>query len=115
MLCHRVTIIDKGRIVATDTPAQLRQRLQGVQTLRVELQADASAEPALRALPGVARVQARGTTDGFTAFDVETGPGADPREAVFRLAVERRWVLRELSAQRASLEDVFIKLTTHED
>jgi ABC-2 type transport system ATP-binding protein len=116
MLCNRVTIIDKGRIVATDTPAQLRQRLQGVQTLRVELQGDSAAiTPALNRLPGVARVVERGRTDGYSAFDVEVKPGADAREAIFQLAVERRWVLRELSAQRASLEDVFIKLTTHED
>ena len=115
MLCHRVTIIDKGRIVATDTPAQLRQHLQGVQVLRVELQGDPAAiEPALKRLPGVARVNARGRSDGFSTFEVETGPGADAREAIFRLAVEHHWALRELSARGTSLEDVFIQLTTHE-
>jgi ABC-2 type transport system ATP-binding protein len=115
MLCHRVTIINKGRIVATDTPAQLRQRLQGQQTLRVELQGEpGSMTPALNQLPGVARVVERGRTNGSSSFEVELKPGADAREAIFRLAVERRWVLRELSAQRASLEDVFIHLTTHE-
>ena len=115
MLCHRVTIIDKGRIVATDTPAHLRQRLQGTQILRVELRGDAAQiEPVLKQLPGVERVSPVGRTDGFVAFDVETKPGTDAREAIFRLAVERQWVLRELSAQRASLEDVFIQLTTHE-
>ena len=115
MLCHRVAIIDKGRIVAVDTPAQLRQRLQGAQVLRVELQGDPAAiEPALKELPGVARVNPQGRSDGFSTFEVETGPGADAREAIFRLAVERRWTLRELSARGTSLEDVFIQLTTHE-
>jgi ABC-2 type transport system ATP-binding protein len=98
MLCHRVTIIDKGRIVATDTPAQLRQRLQGIQTLRVELQGDAAAiTTALSQLPGVARAVERGRADGFSAYDVEVAPGADVREAIFRLAIERKWVLRELA------------------
>jgi hypothetical protein len=36
------------------------------------------------------------------------------REAIFTLAVERRWTLRELTQTQASLEDVFIQLTTHE-
>ena len=115
MACHRVTIIDKGRIVAIDTPSQLRQRLQGTQIVRVQLRGDPSAiEPALKQLPGVTRVSAQGDTDGFASFDVEAGSGADAREAIFRLAVERRWTLRELSQVQASLEDVFIHLTTKE-
>lgn len=115
MLCHRVTIIDRGRIVAVDTPAQLRQRLQGTQVIRVELRGDPTAiEPALKQLPGVARVSVQGRTDGFATFDVETSAGADAREAIFHLAVERQWAVRELSQRRASLEDVFIHLTTHE-
>lgn len=115
MLCHRVAIIDKGRIVATDTPAQLRRRLRGTQVLQVELKGEPDAvEPALKQLPGVARVSVKGQSDGFTAFEVETRPDADVREAVFQLAARERWALRELSTQGASLEDIFIHLTTHE-
>jgi ABC-2 type transport system ATP-binding protein len=115
MLCHRVTIIDKGRIVAVDTPTQLRQRLQGTQVVRVELRGEpATIEAALKQLPSVVRVSTVGCTDGFASFDVEASSGVDVREAIFRLAVERRWTLRELSQLRASLEDVFIHLTTHE-
>jgi len=116
MICHRVTIIDQGRIVAVDSPAQLRQRLQGTQVLRVELQGEPSVVlPALQQLPGVARVSLAGQTDGYASFDVQTASGVDVREAVFRLAVERQWALRELASVRASLEDVFIHLTTHEE
>ena len=115
MACHRVTIINQGRIVAVDTPAQLRQRLQGTQVIRLELRGDAAAiEQGLRQLPGIARVTATGATNGLASFEVEAASGADVREAVFALAVERRWVLRELAQVRASLEDVFIHLTTHE-
>ena len=115
MLCHRVTIIDKGRIVAVDSPSQLRQRLQGTRIVRVELHGEPTAiETALRQLPGVARVSIVGQTNGYAAFDVEAGSGADIRESIFRLAVENRWLLRELSQLQASLEDVFIHLTTHE-
>ena len=115
MLCHRVTIIDKGRIVATDTPAQLRQRLQGIQVVRVELRGELEAvEAALKQLPTVSRVSMIGRTDGFVSFDVEAAPNEDVRESIFRLAIERQWTLRELSQSRVSLEDVFIQLTTKE-
>ena len=116
MLCHRVAIIDKGRIIAVDTPEQLRRRLTGTQVIRVQLAGEPSAiEQALKQLPSVARVSAAGGANGFAAFDVEANTDADVREAIFRLAVERQWTLRELSQLKASLEDVFIHLTTHEE
>jgi len=115
MICQRVAIIDKGRIVVVDTPAQLRQRLQGMQVVRVQLRGEpAEIEPALKQLPGVTSVNVQGRLDGFVAFDVQSRADADVREAIFRLAVERRWALRELSQAQTSLEDVFIHLTTHE-
>jgi L-alanine-DL-glutamate epimerase-like enolase superfamily enzyme len=45
---------------------------------------------------------------------LECDRGADPRERVFRAAVERGWVLLELALDRPSLEEVFVRLTTHE-
>ena len=115
MLCHRVTIINNGRIIAVDTPERLRRRLAGTQVIRVQLRGEAAAiEPALKQLPGVARVSAAGHTNGVVTFDVEAAAGADVREAIFRLAVEHQWTLRELAQVQASLEDVFIHLTTHE-
>ena len=115
MLCHRVTIIDKGRIIAADTPEQLRRRLAGAQVIRVQRAGEPTMiEEALKQLPHVTRVSVAERADGAAAFDVEAGSGADVREAIFRLAVERQWTLRELSQLKASLEDVFIHLTTHE-
>jgi hypothetical protein len=48
------------------------------------------------------------------AYALECLPGADPRGAIFRLAVERGWTLLGLAAERASLEDVFVRLTTRD-
>ncbi len=115
MLCQRVTIINRGSIVAVDTPEQLRKRLQGAQLLRVMLRGDhAAIEPALKQLPGVVRVSPQGMSDGISSFDVEAQSGADVREAIFHLAVQRQWTLQELSSLQASLEDVFIHLTMEE-
>lgn len=115
MACQRVAIIDKGKIIAVDAPAALRQRMRGMQLLRVEMRGDARAVKAgIAELPGITRVDEQGSSEGFTTYEVETEPGVDVREAIFRLAVVKQWGLRELSPQRASLEDIFIHLTTHE-
>jgi len=58
MICHRVTIIDKGRIVAVDTPDNLRRQLTGTQVVHVELRGGAAAmEQALTHLKGVRELE----------------------------------------------------------
>lgn len=115
MICQRVAIIDKGRIVAVDTPNRLRERMRGLQLLRVQLQGDPLLiEPALKQLAGVTRTSPLGHGEGFASFEIEARPGADVREAIFHLAVAKGWALRELAQVQASLEDVFIQLTTKE-
>jgi len=111
-VCERVFIIDRGRIVADGTPDALRAKLVGNPSLAVEFKgADDEAEAALMSLPGVVGIDRRGPS----RFLLEHGPGADPREAVFKLAVEKGWVLLALTQQQATLEDVFVRLTTREE
>ncbi|MCP4202950.1 MAG: ATP-binding cassette domain-containing protein [bacterium] len=111
LLCDRVMIIDRGRIVAQGSPESLRASSTGDTIVRVALkESPPEAAAALAALPGVSEVESAGSD----AFEVHCSGGADPREAIFRTAVERRWVLLELTQSKASLEDVFVRLTTQE-
>ena len=58
MICHRVTIIDKGRIVVVDTPDNLRKQLTGTQVVHVELRGGAAAmEQALAQLKGLRQLE----------------------------------------------------------
>jgi ABC-2 type transport system ATP-binding protein len=127
LLCDRVLIIDRGRIVAQGTPETLRQSWVGSPTYSVILKSPPpDAAEALASLPGVTTVrheaprpapgapQIAPETAAEEAFAVECARGADPREAIFRAAVERGWVLLELHAAKASLEDVFVRLTTRD-
>jgi ABC-2 type transport system ATP-binding protein len=117
LLCDRVLIIDRGRIVGEGSPEALRTRLEGHFLLRVELKGSPPGAPeALGALDGVVDVRPLpGAPAGdAVAFLVEGAPGADPREAIFREAVSKDWVLLALEQERASLEDVFIRLTTRD-
>ena len=65
MTCGRVVIINKGRVVAEDTPDNLTRRLKGAGILRVEARGDeAGLGATATAVPGVLAVQRRGTHDG---------------------------------------------------
>lgn len=111
LLCDRVMIIDRGKIVAEGSPESLRANSAGDSTVRVVLKGSPpDAAAILSALPDVTRVEA--APNG--RFEVICAGTADPREAIFRMVVERGWTLLELVQSRASLEDVFVRLTTHE-
>ena len=108
--CQRVVIINKGRVVAVDTPENLTARLTGAETLYVQLDAGgAEAGPALAAIPGVSRVLA---SDG--GFEVESDRGTDVRRELARTIVNRGWGLLELRPMRMSLEEIFLQVTTDE-
>jgi ABC-2 type transport system ATP-binding protein len=110
-VCRRVLIIDDGKIVADGTPEQLRTGLSGAAELKVELEApETEAVAALEALPGASGVR----SDGDGRFRVAVEGGGDVRREVFKLAVQRGWVLLELAQTMPSLEDVFLRLTTHD-
>jgi ABC-2 type transport system ATP-binding protein len=113
LLCDRVIIIDRGRIAAEGTPDSLRRSWVGNAGLRVTLKDAPEAAPAaLEQIEGVVAIRAGAGGPG--SFVLECDRGADPRERIFRAAVERGWVLLELALVRPSLEEVFVRLTTHE-
>ena len=113
-VCDRVLIIDRGRIVAEGTPAELRAKLAGTPTLRTAWKGSVAVRDGLAKLPGVSAVEVEESA-GETRARIHCLPGADPREDVFRLAVENGWVLRELAREALTLEDVFVRLTRHDE
>jgi len=113
--CQRVVIINKGRVVAVDTPDNLTARLKGAETMYVQIDAGgADASSTLSAVSGVTRVVAsdqRGTVGGF---EVESQRGIDVRRELAHAVVTRGWGLLELRPMRMSLEEVFLQVTTEE-
>lgn len=133
MTCSRVIILHKGKIEASDTPANLLKQLRTAGNIRVEV--DPGADSGVEQLQGVAGVKevtlepagaaalgyessipARaeapaGSPKGYRGFLLRVEAGSDPREEIFRLAVSRNWKLRELARKRATLEDVFVEIT----
>jgi ABC-2 type transport system ATP-binding protein len=114
MTCSRVIIIHKGRIEACDTPDNLlgRIRTAGGVTLEARTGAD-DGVPELNKIAGVRDVTVT-DEEGWKVFSLRVESGTDVRPEVFRLARDRRWDVRELTARRATLEDVFVEIT-HSD
>jgi ABC-2 type transport system ATP-binding protein len=109
--CSRLLIISRGRIVADGPVERLIQQAEGAVEIAVEA-AGAGVADALRALPGVRRVDAgRVAEDGRVAVTVTADRAADLRPEIFGLAKARGWTLYELHQQTGSLENLFHQLT----
>jgi ABC-2 type transport system ATP-binding protein len=113
--CQRVVIINKGRVVAVDTPDNLTARLRGSETMYVQVDANgANAADTLSQLAGVTRVVESDRRDGIIGYEVESEKGRDVRRELARAVVSSGWGLLELRPTRMSLEEIFLSLTTDE-
>ena len=113
--CQRVVIINKGKVVAVDTPDNLTSRLRGAETMYVEIDAGgASVAPVLAQVGGVTKVSQADANGAAVGYEVESEHGHDVRRELARTVVSNGWGLLELRPMRVSLEDVFLSLTTED-
>jgi ABC-2 type transport system ATP-binding protein len=114
--CEQVIIINRGRLVATDSVHNLQKRARGVQSVMIEVAGrNGSLESAvvqrrLEQIAGVSRVISRTSEDNRTTFELESQKGF-LRGDVARAVVESGWDLNELRPASVSLEEVFLQLT----
>jgi ABC-2 type transport system ATP-binding protein len=113
-ICSRTIIIASGRIVASGTPAELRERISGSSRLIAEMRGPADAvATAVRGIPGVKHVEPT-TNNGWARVAIETKDGKDVREDVFRMAVEKNWPMREIRREVATLEEFFVQIVARQ-
>jgi len=111
MTCRRVVIINRGRVVASDTPENLRKLREGGGDVVAEIAGPAGDVKAkIGLLPGVKSV-ALAEADGWCRVVIECEQESALRPALFEAVARAGWGLRELRTQRRSLEDVFVSLT----
>jgi ABC-2 type transport system ATP-binding protein len=118
--CQQVIIINKGKLVATDSVNNLQNRARGAGSVLVEVagrngQLDAaSVRRRLEQVVGVSRVQFKETRGGRSIFEVEGHSDHAIRGDLARAIVEAGWDLNELRTAAVSLEEVFLQLTASE-
>ena len=111
MACKRVLIINKGKIVASDTPESLQQRLMGDTQVSADILGPAdTVKDGLMAIDGVDMVEIDAEDEGWTRFLIDSA-APDIRSRIFDQAVSKGWKLRELHMESRSLEDLFVTIT----
>ena len=111
MVCRRAIIINKGKIEASDTLANLEKRVQAG-ALQIEVKADPTvAKEKLTKIAEVSLVTELNRAGDWVSYEVTAAPGKDIRGEVDGLIKREQWPLREFRREKARLEDVFVELT----
>ena len=109
-ICDRVLIINRGELVAEDTPENLTAKLSGGQQVRLVVGDAAKAgavTSALKAVRGVDEVE----DAGGGVYLVQSNQEAGVRPALAKAVVENGWPLMELTPVALTLEDIYLQLT----
>lgn len=117
MTCNRVTIINRGKVVATNTPDNLEASLAGGGGYELEISGDASAakEQILQMLPSIRLVESIPSLSANRAcLRVVSNPGTEPGPDIVTVLIGMGLKIYEMRRIKASLEDVFLELTTEE-
>jgi ABC-2 type transport system ATP-binding protein len=115
-ICTRAVIIDRGRVVADGTPAQLlaRSRHHNAVTLTVAAKDAAGIITKLRTIPAIATVEQTPAGDGIVQLTAFPKSGALLIEEIGRMAADDEWDVKELYAEPGRLDEVFRAITTHD-
>lgn len=112
MMCGRVLIMFGGRVVASDTPENLQQRMAGGNQVIAEIAApEKDLRLALDEIPGVEDLSVTPADGNFFRCAMTPHDTLDIRAVIADLAAKRGWKLRELTRSRHSLEDIYVQVT----
>ncbi|MGB2590637.1 MAG: ABC transporter ATP-binding protein [Candidatus Acidiferrum sp.] len=115
--CEQVIIINKGKVIATDSVNNLQSRARGAESVLVEVggrngELDSAAiQTRLEKVTGVSKVVFKEKRQSRNVFEVESGKGRLVRGDLARAIVEAGWDLNEMRPSAMSLEEVFLQLT----
>jgi ABC-2 type transport system ATP-binding protein len=114
--CEQVIIINKGKLVATDSVQNLQNRARGAESVLIEVGGRngsldfAAVQQRLEQVAGVSRVVVKQRQENRNCFEVESRKGF-VRGDLARAVVGSGWDLNELRPTAVSLEEIFLQLT----
>jgi len=115
--CEQVIIINKGKLVATDSVRNLQARARGAESVLLEVAGRNGSlevpivQHKLEQVSGVSRVLFKQEIDSRAVFEVESQKGQLVRGDLARAVVESGWDLNELRPAAMTLEEIFLQLT----
>ena len=111
--CDRILIINRGKIVADGTADTLRKQAQGQQVLRVRMEAP-NYQEVFDSLQGLASVGAVDMIDkDAMRFEIQSAHNLQSNHSIFKLCVDKGWILTEMIPFETKLEDIFRELTVN--
>lgn len=113
-VCDRVMIISHGKLVASDTPENLSRLMEGFGTLNMTVRGEKiKLLNLLSGLEGVKSIDIPAAQeDGLLQMKIQLDGEQDIREEIFYLLADNRCPILEMKCEKASLEDVFLELTS---
>ncbi|MEM7759703.1 MAG: ABC transporter ATP-binding protein [Cyanobacteria bacterium P01_A01_bin.40] len=119
MICDRVTIINHGKVVTTNTPRDLQAQLASSSGYEVEISGDIEQiYPLLQSVAGVMQVSPIEHSvikhPERQLLKIACAPDTEPGKDIAAIIIQQDLELYEMRRTRPSLEDVFLKLTTEE-
>lgn len=113
MICNRVAIIDKGKLIAQDTPTGLAKSMKGAEKLKVSVEGSLDeVTAALSSAEGVNKVIDSSVENGISTFTLECDFQFHVRKSISKVISEKGWSMLEMKVEESSLEDIFLRLTT---
>ncbi len=115
-VCDEIMILSRGKLVAKDTPENLSRLMEGKRTLHVTVSAPKEeVESALKELSEIESYKIEEEAQKRSRMEIETEADVDIREKLFYLMAQKRMPIIEMGILKASLEDVFMELTSKEE
>lgn len=112
--CQRTIIIAGGKVVASGTPDELKDRIRGGSRLIAEIHGpEAEVSRGVENVTGVKAVK-HASSNGWVRLNIESQKGADPREEIVKMAMGKGWRLREIRLEVGSLEEFFVQITAEQ-
>ena len=110
--CNRVLIINKGKIVASGTPEELKS--QSATQTKIYLKAEGPIDQmveVIKKMDGVEKILTAKAEGNIVNIEIETDSSKELRKPLVQLLLDNNWQLLEINKQEKSLEDIFVKLT----
>jgi ABC-2 type transport system ATP-binding protein len=112
MMCSRMLIMLGGKILAADSPENLQRRMADSSQIIAEIAAPANVlKEFWSRLPMVEGFDVTPSGGEFNRCALTPRDGMDLRPLIFALVRERGWVIRELTRNRHTLEDIYVQIT----
>lgn len=115
MICDRVTIINQGKVITSNTPQDLQTELESSPGYEVELAGSLEQViPRLKSVSGVVQVNQAESLSEHHRLKIVCSPNTEVGQEIAKIVINQGLELHEMRRTRPSLEDVFLKLTTEE-